>query len=239
MIERHLMKLRLRDEISAEEEAAIRGSVGEVREVGADVKLIRAGEELDVSLLLLEGVACRFKDLRNGERQISELHVAGDFMDLHSFTLKRLDHHVMTLTPCTMAVVPHDAIRQITEDHPHLTRVYWFSTNMDAAIHREWELSLGRRTAMQRVANLFCELYVRLDVVGLAEKNSYALSLTQTDLAECLGLTSVHVNRMLKDLREQELATYRSGRVEILDWERLQKVAEFDPSYLYLERRTR
>src|SRR5947209_2821313 len=142
------MKLRARDEISAEEEQAIRDAVAEVKEYPADKTFIRAGEELNQSTLLLDGLMCRYKDLRDGQRQITELHLAGDFVDLHSFTLKKLDHNIMTLTPCTVALVPHDRLTTITEEHPHLTRVYWFSTNLDAAIHREWELSLGRRSAI-------------------------------------------------------------------------------------------
>lgn len=239
MIERHLMKLRVRDEIAPAEEAAIRSAVRETLQVKAKDRLIRAGEDLNYSSLLLDGLACRYKDMRSGERQVTELHVAGDFLDLHSFTLKRLDHDVLTLTPCTIAIVPHEALREITTDLPHLTRVYWFGTNLDAAIHREWEVSLGRRTAPARIAHLFCELYVRLDIVGLAEDLSYRLDLTQTDLAECLGLTPVHVNRMLKQLREQGLVTFRNGMVDIHDWDGLQQAGEFSPDYLYLERRSR
>jgi CRP-like cAMP-binding protein len=182
---------------------------------------------------------CRYKDLRNGERQVTELHVPGDFVDLHSFTLKRLDHNIMALTPSRVAVVPHDALAEIGSRHPHLTRLLWFSTNLDASIHREWELSLGRRTALAKMAHLFCELYVRLDVVGLVDGFNYELPLTQTDLAECLGLTSVHINRTLKELREQNVVTFRDRVVEIHDWPGLQAVAEFNPSYLYLERRPR
>ena len=239
MIETHLMKLRARDELSPEEEQAIRGAVAEIREYPADRTFIKAGEELDHSSLLLEGIACRHKDLRDGQRQITELHVAGDFADLHSFTLKRLDHQVMTLTPCSIAVVPHEKLKEITEKHPHLTRVYWFATNLDAAIHREWELSLGRRSAISRMAHLLCELRLRLGLVGLAGELEYDLPLTQSDLAECLGLTSVHVNRTLKELRERGVVEFRSGRVEISDLPSLEKIAEFDPAYLYLERRPR
>lgn len=239
MIERHLAKLRARDELSAEEEEAIRGAVSEYRDYPADRTFIRAGEELNHSTILLDGLMARHKDLREGQRQITELHVAGDFADLHSFTLKRLDHHVMTLTPCRTAIVPHDNLRAITERFPHLTRVYWFGTNMDAAIHREWELSLGRRSAIARLAHLFCELHVRLGLVGLADALEYDLSLTQAELSECLGLTSVHVNRTLKELREQELVEFRGSRVSIADLAALRRVAEFDPAYLYLEKRPR
>lgn len=236
MIERHLAKLRARNDISDEEERAIRDAVSDCRDYPADRTFIRAGEALGHSTLLLDGLLCRYKDLRNGQRQITELHVAGDFADLHSFTLKRLDHNLMTLTPCRVAIVPHDSLRRITEEHPHLTRIYWFATNLDAAIHREWEVSLGRRSALSRLAHLFCELHVRMGIVGLADGAGYDLSLTQTDLAECLGLTSVHINRMLKELRDQGLVEFRGSRVDILDSGALQRVAEFDPAYLYLER---
>lgn len=239
MIEHHLMALRARNDLSQDEERALREAIGNPTDVKADTKIIRARQELKASTLLLEGIACRYKDLRNGERQITALHVAGDFVDLHSFTLQRLDHDIATLTPCRIATVPHEALRRITELHPHLTRVYWFSTNLDAAMHREWELSLGRRTALARLAHLLCEMFVRFEIIGLTEERSYPFNLTQAELSECLGLTSVHVNRMLKQLREQQLATLKQGRVTILNWEALQKVAEFDPAYLYLEKRAR
>lgn len=233
------MKLRARDEISAAEEKAIRSAVAEEREYRADHTFIRAGEQLSHSTMLLDGLICRYKDLRGGQRQISELHVAGDFADLHSFTLKYLDHNMMTLTPCRVGIVPHDRLREITEAFPHLTRVYWFATNLDAAIHREWELSLGRRTALARVAHLFCELQVRLGIVGLADETGYALALTQTDIAECLGLTPVHVNRTLKELRERSMVEFRSGRVDLLNLAALRQAAEFDPGYLYLNSQRR
>jgi len=235
VIERHLLKLRARDTVSPEEEQAIRDSVAEVRSFRADEIVVHAGRVATYSVLLIDGILCRYKDLSDGERQITELHVPGDFADLHSFTLKRLDHSVMTLTPARAALVPHAKLEQITERFPHLTRLYWFTTNIDAAIHREWEVSLGRRSALSRVAALFCEIKVRLDIVGLTDGMSYDFNLTQTDVAECVGLTSIHVNRTLKQLREQGLVQFKGGRVTIHDWNGLARVAEFDPAYLYLE----
>jgi CRP-like cAMP-binding protein len=239
LIDIHLKKLRARDDISDVEEAAIRSSVSQLKDVPADQTIIRIGEVQSHSTMLLEGIMCRYKDLRDGQRQITELHVAGDFVDLHSFTLKRLDHAIMALTPCRIGLVPHDKLTAITEQHPHLTRVYWFNTNLDAAIHREWEVSLGRRTALAKVASLLCELHVRLGIVGLTDGNDFALPLTQTDVAECLGLTQIHVNRTLRELRQSNLVEFRSGRVSISALKELTAVAEFDPAYLYLERRPR
>jgi CRP-like cAMP-binding protein len=239
MIEAHLKKLRARNEIAPKEEQAIRSAISEVRDLPADHTFIRADTELTSSTMLLTGMMCRFKDLSQGERQVTELHIAGDFVDLHSFTLKRLDHNVVTLTPCRVAIVPHDNLRRITERYPHLTRVYWFLTNLDSARHREWSVSLGRRTAHARIAHLFCELFVRLELVGLADPEGYELPLTQTDIAECMGLTAVHVNRMLQEMRAQGLITLQGRRLTILDRKGLEKAAEFDASYLYLEKRPR
>lgn len=239
VIETHLAKLRARDTISAEEERVIRDSLGEVRSLPAHNTCIRAGERLHSSTLLLEGLMCRYKDLPGGERQITELHVAGDFLDLHSFSLKQLDHNVMTLTPCRVVLVPHARLKEITEDQPHLARVYWFLTALDAAIHREWELSLGRRSAIQRIAHLICELRVRLGLIDQADDSGFALPLTQADLSDCTGLTPVHVNRTLRELRERGLMDLRGKRVAISDLPGLRALAEFDDAYLYLRREDR
>jgi CRP-like cAMP-binding protein len=239
LIDAFLAKLRARDEVSAKEEAAIRDAVADVRTVPDRQIFVRRGEELTVSTLLLEGWMARARDLRAGQRQITELHIAGDFVDLHSFTLKQLDHEVITLSRCRIAVVPHENLRKITEEHPHLTRVLWLMTDIDAAIHREWAVSVGRRSAMSRVAHLMCELLLRLQVIGRASDASYDLPLSQAELSECLGLTPVHTNRTLQEMRRRGLIELVPGRVTIPDLEALKKIGEFDPMYLYLERRPR
>jgi CRP-like cAMP-binding protein len=237
MISVHLKKLRERTEISPEQERAIRAAVVETRLLHADKIVIRAGEELNTSMLLLEGWMARSKDLQSGERQVTELHVAGDFADLHAFTLKQLDHDVLTLSECTVAIVPHDRLQDITERYPHLGRAYWFATNVDAAIHREMALSLGQRSALSRMAHLFCELYVRLEVVGRANRDGFNLPLTQRELSECLGLTVVHANRTLQELRRRKLVEFEKGRLTVLDRRGLEGIADFDPAYLYLGKR--
>lgn len=239
MIESHLKKLRVRDDISAEEEAAIRGLIAEVREYRADQTVVRRNQDLKESLLLLEGWMARTKDLSDGGRQISELQFSGDFTDIHGFTLKRLDHNVVTITPCRVGVAPHERIYKLLERFPHLGRVYWLMTNIDASIHREWTVSLGRRSAFSRMAHLFCEIHQRLDIVGLVENDSYEFPLTQQELSECLGLTAVHVNRTLQELRRRDLIEVENRRARILDLARLRSVGEFDPYYLYLEKRPR
>lgn len=234
-----LLKLRARDLVTEDEEAILRDSIAQIRELPAGRVLVRAGVTLSESTLLFGGFVCRYKDLSDGQRQIMEIHVPGDFLDLHSFLLKRIDHNVAAMTPVRFALVPHDALRDITEHYPHLTRLLWFSTLIDAAIHREKILSIGRRSAVGRIAHILCELYVRLKLVGMADEFRYKLPLKQADLADATGLTSVHVNRMLRKLRNEEIITFRGGEVTIHDWDRLQQIAEFNPSYLHLERRPR
>jgi CRP-like cAMP-binding protein len=234
-----LHKLRARDIVTEEEERILRDSIGSIRELPPGRILVRAGVPLSESTLLFEGFVCRYKDLSDGQRQIMEIHVPGDFLDLHSFLLKRIDHNVAAMTPVRFALVPHDALRDITENQPHLTRLLWFSTLIDAAIHREKILSIGRRSAVGRIAHILCELYVRLKLVGFADDYRYKLPLKQADLADATGLTSVHVNRMLRKLRNEEILTFRGGEVTIHDWDRLQHIAEFNSTYLHLERRPR
>jgi CRP-like cAMP-binding protein len=236
MITAHLKKLRRRIEISSDEERAIRGLVAETRSVRADEILVRAGEELSTSMMLLDGWLARAKDLPGGERQVTELHVAGDFADLHGFTLKHLDHDVLAMSDCTIAVVPHERLRDLTDRHPRLGRIYWFMTNIDAAMHREWALSLGQRSAISRMAHLFCELYVRLEVVGRTSNGGYDFPLTQRELSECLGLTVVHANRTIQELRRRNLIELENRQLTILDRRGLEGVAQFDPTYLYLDR---
>ncbi len=234
-----LLKLRARDLVTEDEERILRDSIAQIRELPPGRVLVRAGVTLSESTLLYEGFVCRYKDLSDGQRQIMEIHVPGDFLDLHSFLLKRIDHNVASMTPVRLALVPHDALRDITENYPHLTRLLWFSTLIDAAIHREKILSIGRRSAVGRIAHIMCELYARLKLVGLADDHRYKLPLKQADLADATGLTSVHVNRMLRKLRNEEILTFRGGEVTIHDWDRLQQIAEFNPTYLHLERRPR
>lgn len=239
MIEAHLRMLRTRDEISPAEEKAIRGAVAEIREIGPDKIVVPMGKDLSTSLLLIDGWMARSKRLEDGNRQISQLHIAGDFVDLHGFALKRLDHDVVTMSRCRYAVVPHERLRDITERFPHLTRVYWFSTTLDAAIHREWAVSLGSRPALQRMAHLFCELLVRCEIAGTASDRSFDFPLIQRELGECLGITPVHVNRTLQEMRRRQLIVLEARRVRILDHDALAGVAAFDPAYLYLERKSR
>lgn len=226
--------LARRDTLSAREQAALEAAVSDIKVAPAGTTLVRAHNIVENSTLLVEGFIARLYYLASGKRQIVAIHVPGDFVDLHSLLLKELDHDVVALTDVRIAHVPHAALRRITETEPHLTRMLWFLTAADAAIHREWTAALGH-SAAGRIAHRFCELQVRLAIVGRADPAGYALPLTQADLADMTGLTAVHVNRTLRQLREAGLMTFRDGRVIIPDLARLQAFASFDPLYLYTE----
>jgi len=224
---------RGRHELSDEEQRVLEDSIGSVRQVAARKQIVRAGVIIDTSTLLLEGFVCRYMDDRDGQRQLVAVHVPGDFVDLHAFPMRRLDHDIATLGPVKIACYDHQTLETITERYPHLTRKLWFSTLLDAAMHREWIFRLGRLGAEGRVAHLFCELNERLEMVGLAADGRYMLPMTQPDIAEASGLTGVHVNRVLRSLREMNLLTFKANEVCILDRKALAAVAEFEPQYLY------
>jgi CRP-like cAMP-binding protein len=224
---------RARDAMSPDDERILEDAVSEVRELPPRFTLVRTGEEVRNSTLLVEGYMCRYMDDREGYRQLVAIHVPGDFVDLHGYALKRLDHDVATLGPVKIATVPHEAVTHIVEEHPNLTRLLWLATLLDAAMHRQWIFRLGRLDTLGRMAHLFCELDARLAMVGLADEGRFALPLTQPDLAEACGVTGVHANRTLRALRERELMTFRDGEVAISDLAGLRRAAEFDPAYLY------
>lgn len=233
LISRRFLLGRGRDTLSDDEKRVLEDGISTVLSLPARHLLVRAGVRVESSSLLLDGYICRYMDDRQGQRQLVAMHVPGDFVDLHAFPMKRLDHDVATIGPAKIAVYPHHVLQRITEDHPHLTRRLWFSTLLDAAMHREWIFRLGRLGAEGRVAHLMCELYTRLEMVGLAANGTYALPMTQPDLADACGITGVHVNRVLRSLRERGLVTVKSGKVRIDDFAALATLAEFDSGYLY------
>lgn len=234
MIERLITKLRIYDRLPEEEEAALRSAVGPVRAFTRGEVLVHARERTRQCMILLSGVVHRYKTLADGRRQSLELSIPGDFIDLHSFTMKRIDHDIACLRDCRVATVPHDRLEAISTEFPHLGRVLWLNTMIDSAIHRELIVSLGARSAVQRMAQLFCEMALRYEAVGLGSRAGYDLPLTQQDLSEILGLSLVHANRTVRELRERGLVTFQGQKLTIHDWEGLTELADFDPFYLFL-----
>ena len=230
--ERFLMG-RHREEMSAAEAEALEAAIGAVVHFGPRQDLVRHGERVDGSMMLLEGTMCRYMDALDGDRQLVAVHIPGDFVDLHGYPMRMLDHDVATLTACTVATFPHGAIERLVRDFPNLGRLLWFSTLLDAAMHREWIFRLGRLDARGRVAHFFAELARRYQMIGMSDGVHFTLPMQQTDLASACGVTSVHVNRVLRDLREQGVVSFASGKVVIQDAPALARIAEFDDGYLY------
>lgn len=182
--------------------------------------------------LMVEGFSARYKLMSNGRRQITALHLPGDFVDLQDFLLSGSDYDIMALSPCRVALADHESLKALTNESPEATRLLWIDTLVDAAVQREWLVAMGRRTALGHLSHLICELFLRLKVVGLTSNWSFRLPLTQADIADVLGLSMVHVNRMLKKLRSDEVMIWNNQVVSIINWDRLVDIAEFDPNYL-------
>ncbi|WP_196805648.1 Crp/Fnr family transcriptional regulator [Sphingobium indicum] len=225
-------------ELEVQERAVLEKAIFEIRTIDARKTVVQAGETLSVSMLLLEGFMCRYLDDREGMRQLVAVQVPGDFLDLHAYPLKILDHDVASLTAATIAVIPHKALDEINAAMPELTRKLWFSTLLDAAMHRAWLFRLGRLDAVGRVAHFLSETNVRLVSAGLSDGNRFVLGITQADISEICGITSVHANRVLRQLREERLCIFRSSLVEILDVEGLARRGQFNPGYLYIENKS-
>ena len=233
------LQLSQRDIISEDEKLALLAMFGVRKSFAADQEMVAQGARSTTSMLLVDGFAARFKTLCNGERQITAIHVPGDFLDLHGFLLKTQAQGVIALSPCRVALVAHATLRKISEDMPHLSRLLWLDTVIDGSIHREWLVSIGRRSSEAQLAHLFCELFVRLQVVEKTDGMSFRLPMTQAALADVLGMSAVHVNRTLQILRKRNLIVWKGGYVQIFDWQGLQDIAEFDPTYLSLAKKPR
>jgi CRP-like cAMP-binding protein len=234
-----LQALELRDTLTAEEREVILNAPSREMDFQAGQDIVKEDARPQESSLIISGLAARSKVLAGGGRQFTALHVPGDFVDLHSLLLKKMDHAVLALTPTRVARVAHSTLRQITVDFPHLARLLWLTTLVDGAIHREWILSMGRRQAPARLAHLICELFIRLKAVDKVDGLSFPLPLTQTQMGDVLGVSSVHMNRILQELRRDGLIKWQGQTVTIKDWERLQSFAEFDAAYLSLRKEPR
>lgn len=230
----YVLKLSRRDALSVVEAALLEDMPTQVRAASVGQDLIRERDRPTSSTLLMSGFCGRYNELPDGRRQITSIHVPGDFVDLHSFLLKPMDHGIVALSDCEVAAVPHARLQGFTQEQPHLTRLLWQSTLVDAAIHRQWVVSAGRRSAVEHMAHLICEIALRLKVVDLGDEKGFRLPLTQAVLGDVLGMSSVHINRVLRDLRDRGLATWRGGDVVIDDWAGLTDLAGFDPTYLRL-----
>lgn len=234
-----LKALSRRDDVSAADLVALDLIVGRARNFAPGEELVEQDSMPQHSCLVLSGFTARGHYLRGGRRQLSAVHVPGDFVDLHSLMLKKMDHSVIALTPCTAAFFPHQILRDALARSEHLERMLWLLTLIDAATHRAWIVSLGRRRADSHVAHFFCELFTRLQVVDLVQGDTFDFAIRQADLADMVGFSLVHLNRSLQMLRRAGLLEWKGPKVRIPNLKGLCELAEFDPTYLSLMKEPR
>jgi CRP-like cAMP-binding protein len=223
---------RLRHAMTQEEKATVESLVHETERIRTPRVLLERGHVCNVSTMLIEGYLLRTM-IEDGQRFVVGMHVPGDFADLHCFALKRLDHSVVNVGEVLVGYVTHERLKEVMADYPHLTRLLWFSTLLDAAIHRQWILKMEELTAARRVAHVFAELWHRLDMVELGRRDGLRTPLIQADLADMCGTTAIHMNRALGQLKKEGIAEFRRGAVYVRDRARLEAFAGFNSDYLY------
>lgn len=221
--------------MSEDDRAAVMDACTDVRSFREHEHVTREGDRPSHVRLVLEGWAARYTLVPSGARQFTAFLIPGDFCDLHATILKEMDHSIIALTPATLAYITHEKADALRRERPELARALWWSTLVDEAISREWIVNIGRRDAHDRIAHLMCEMHMRMRNVGLADDGQFDLPLTQEELADALGLTPVHTNRMLQSLRAEGLIEFKAQSLAILDIPRLRNAAGFNASYLHGE----
>ena len=223
--------------LSAADRAVLdRAAEQRVRTFTPHTDIAREGDKPTDVRLILSGWACRYKQLEDGRRQIVSFVLPGDICDLNIYILREMDHSIGTITSVTAADLPRDLFDEINAGYPRILTAFWWESLVNASIQREWIMNLGQRTALERMAHLLCELFIRLRMAGLADNNSCSFPLTQADLAEATGLSKVHVNRTLQELRASDLIILKGKTFMVPDLNRLISAGLFNPNYLHLER---
>ena len=212
---------------------AIRSLPFKVKTAPANGYLVREGDAVSECCVLLTGYACRHKMTSNGRRQIVSFHMPGDILDLQHLLLWQADHNVQTITEASVAWVSISHLRRLAQERPAVNEALWRDSLIDASIFREWVLNVGRRDAKSRIAHMLCEFAARREAAGLGSPERFDLPMTQEQIGDATGLTSVHVNRMLHELARAGLIGRSKREVEITDWPRFREVADFDPAYLH------
>lgn len=229
-----LRKLDFLRKFTAEDKQALLSLPYTLKTIEPHGYIVREGDTATHSCLLRSGFAYRQKIVTSGLRQICSIHLAGDLVDLQNSLLICADHSVQALNRIEVAFIPREAILEIAYAYPAVGKAMWFDTLVDAAVFREWTTNIGRRHGRARIAHILCEFGARLHAAGLGERCSYELPMSQEQLGDCTGLTSVHVNRMLRSLEEDGLIDRTARAVRIADWAALARVGEFDDAYLHL-----
>jgi CRP-like cAMP-binding protein len=230
-----ITKLERFTSLSADDKAAIAHAIRKTREIRPNHDIISEDDTPSHVHLMLEGWSARYKVVPDGARQITAFLIPGDFCDLHVTILKRMDHGIVALTRATVAYIDHEEMKTLTHERPELTRAFWWATLVDEGVLRNWIVNIGRRDAFQGVAHLMCELHVRMRNVGLVEDGAFHMPVTQEELADSLGITAVHVNRVLQRLRSEGLIELGGRTLKILDIGTLRETCGFDAGYLHAD----
>jgi CRP-like cAMP-binding protein len=231
-----IRKLETVVDLTQAERQALLGLPMTVRQLKADQDIIRDHDRPSQCCLIVEGFAFRYKIIGDG-RQILSWHIPGDIPDMQSLHLDLMDHSLATLVPSKVAFITHETVRGLIRAHPRIGDVFWRETLVDAGIFREWMAGLGRREAYGRMARMLCEFFLRMDAVGLRQDgNVYELPFTQAEMADALGLSTVHVNRTVQDLTANGLIQIKKGLAVVKDWDGLRQAGEFDPTYLHIRK---
>lgn len=217
----------------------VRVAAERVRNFGSRIDIMREGDKPKDVHLILSGWACRYKQLEDGRRQVVSFFLPGDICDLNVFILTEMDHSIGTITPVTIADLPREFFDEIGAGHPRIATAFWWESLVNASIQREWTMNLGQRTASERIAHMLCEIFFRLRLAGLTHGETCDFPLTQSDLADATGLSKVHVNRTLQELRSASLIVLKGKTLVVPDLERLMSAGLFNPNYLHMDREGR
>jgi CRP-like cAMP-binding protein len=228
-----VQRLERRSPLDQGDRDALLGLQHNVKTLPAGAHVVRDGERPDYCTLLLTGFAYRYKLTGEGGRQIISFHCPSEFLDTQNSFLGVADHSVQMLTEGEVALMPQGILQELALNRPGIARALWIDTLIDASIFREWVVNVGRRDSRSRVAHLLCEFSLRLEATGLAKNHQYELPMTQEQLADAVGLTSVHVNRVLKQLGEEGLIRRDRRSVTILDWTLMRQAGDFNERYLH------
>ena len=211
---------------------ALSGRIGQAR---SNSDVVTPGQAVDHVCLVVEGLLGRFGQLSDGTRQITALHIPGDVADLHSVATPRAASGIQALTTTTIILIPRSELRKLVSESIAITRAFWAYSALDAAVLSCWAVNLGRKAAPSRLAHLLCEVALRMETAGQYDRHDFDLELTQAQFGDMLGLTSIHVNRTFKALREAKLIATSGRHISIQDWRQLARLGDFDPDYLQLE----
>lgn len=228
-----VQKLAKRSQLGSVETEALLGLPYRLAKIDPGAYLVREGDKAENCIVLLSGFAYRSKVTGGGARQILSIHLRGDLVDLQNSILVQADHSVQALTGAEVAYIPHHAILDVATAYPAVAQALWRDTLVDSSVFREWILNVGQRDARQRIAHLLCELALRQEEAGLCEGPNYEWPMTQEQIGDATGLTSVHVNRTVQRMRIDGLISTSKQHVTIMDWPNLQRAGDFSRAYLH------